>query len=46
MTRISRLTPPLRLTAAMPGTDSNSLATVLSIYQLSCSTVMSLAIAE
>src|SRR5213076_1723538 len=26
MTRISRLTPPLRLTAAMPGTDSNSVS--------------------
>ena len=45
MTRISRLTPPLRLTVAMPGIDSSSLATVLSMYQLSCSTVMSLAIA-
>ena len=40
------MTPPLRSTPPMPGIDSNSLVTVSSMYQLSCSTVMSLVIAE
>ena len=40
ITRISRLTPPLRSTLAMPGTASSSLDTVLSMYQLNCSAVM------
>ena len=43
MTRISRLTPPPRLTAAMPLIDSNRLATVLSTYQDNSSSVMSVA---
>ncbi len=42
-TRISRFTPPLRLTDAMPSTESNRRATVSSTNQLSCSSVMSLA---
>ena len=38
-TRISRLTPPLRVTCATPGTASSRLVTVLSMNQLSCSGV-------
>ena len=41
MTRIVRSTPPSRWTAATPSTPSRRLATVLSMYQLSCSSVMS-----
>ncbi len=43
MTRISRSTPPWRLTWRMPGTPSSRLATVSSTNQLSCSIVMSVA---
>ena len=46
MTRISRLTPPPRLTRAMPVMPSRRFATVLSTNQLSCSSVMSTASAE
>jgi hypothetical protein len=43
MTRISRSTPPLRSTLAMPSTASSRFATVSSTNQLSCSIVMSAA---
>ena len=40
LTRISRSTPPTRLTRLTPGIDSSALATVSSMNQLVCSTVM------
>ena len=41
MTRMVRSTPPVRVTAATPGTESSRLAMVLSMYQLSSSRLMS-----
>ncbi len=41
MTRIVRSTPPERETAAMPSMPSSRFETVLSMYQLNCSSVMS-----
>ena len=46
VTSISRLTPPMRDTSAMPSTDSRRLATVSSMNHDNCSSVMSSAETE